>query len=334
MKEQNSLGSLIADTIQAHALSATTTVSRVEPEGAAIPVTYGSSDRPPRGDYTTAHSDYVCDQNWPAYTPAQHDRYRRLYADRIANLPGLACDEFLDALAGMHASEAIPDLAAISIPLRRATGWTLAPVPGLIPEDAFFALLAARRFPITVWLREEDEFNYIVEPDVFHDFFGHVPLLFNPIFADHMAAFGRGGLRAAKLDGLKYLARIYWYTIEFGLIDTPDGLRIYGAGIVSSGSEPAHALYAGEARRVAFDLERIMRSEYRIDTFQATYFVIDSFKQLFEATSPDFAPLYRRLPELPSHPAGLVLPGEKTFTANERRKSPREPVNPRPPTGS
>lgn len=323
MKEKNPLGSLIADTIGVHAQSAATTVSRVEPEGAAVPTTYGASDRPPRGDYSTAGADYVCDQNWAAYTAEQHDRYRRLYADRMANLPGMACDEFLDALDAMHAADAIPDLAAISRVLQRATGWTLAPVPGLIPENAFFALLAARRFPITVWLRNEDEFNYIVEPDVFHDFFGHVPLLFNPVFADHMEAFGRGGQRAAAFEGLKYLARIYWYTIEFGLIDTSKGLRIYGAGIVSSGSEPAHSLYAKEAHRVAFDLERIMRSEYRIDSFQATYFVIDSFRQLFEATSPDFAPIYRRLQQLPSYPAGIVLPGEKTYTAAERRKSPR-----------
>ncbi len=318
----NPLGSLIADTIEAHERSAVTTISRVEPDGAAavalMPTTYGASDRPPRGDYSIAGADYVCDQNWPAYTPGQHDRYRRLYADRIAHLPGLACDEFLDALDAMHAADAIPDLAKISVSLKKSTGWTLAPVPGLIPEDAFFALLAARRFPITVWLREEDEFNYIVEPDVFHDFFGHVPLLFNPIFADHMAAFGKGGQKAALLDGLKYLARIYWYTIEFGLIDTPKGLRIYGAGIVSSGSEPEHALNARGATRVAFSLERIMRSEYKIDTFQSTYFVIDSFEQLFEATSPDFTPIYRRLQELPSHPAGIVLPGEKLFAANVR----------------
>jgi len=302
-----------AATVAAHAAAASTTVSRAEPEGAAIPTTYGASDRPPRGDYATALSDYVCDQNWSSYTPAQHDRYRRLYADRIAHLPGLACDEFLDALAAMEAADAIPDLAKISVPLKAATGWTLVAVPGLIPEDAFFALLAARRFPVTVWLREEDEFDYIVEPDIFHDFFGHVPLLFNPMFADYMQAFGQGGLKAASLGGLEYLARLYWYTVEFGLIDTPQGLRIYGAGIVSSGSEPGHALQATEPARVAFDLERLMRSEYKIDTFQATYFVIDSFAQLFEATAPDFGPIYRRVREQSSHPAGVVLPGEKIF---------------------
>ena len=290
-----------------------TVVSRVEPEGAAIPTTYGASERPPRGDYTTARADYVCDPNWASYTAAQHDRYRRLYADRIARLPGLACDEFLDALAAMEAADAIPDLEKISVPLKAATGWTLVAVPGLIPENAFFALLAARRFPVTVWLREEDEFDYIVEPDIFHDFFGHVPLLFNPMFADYMQAFGQGGLKAASLDGLEYLARLYWYTVEFGLIDTPDGLRIYGAGIVSSGSEPEHALHAAEPARVAFDLERLMRSEYKIDTFQATYFVIDSFDQLFDATAPDFGPIYRRVRSLPSHPPGVVLPGEKIF---------------------
>jgi phenylalanine-4-hydroxylase len=303
----------LEDLVAAHAESAATTVSRAEPEGAAIPTTYGASERPPRGDYTTAHADYVCDQNWNTYTTEQHDRYRRLYADRIANLPGLACNEFLDALAAMKASHAIPNLDEISVLLKQATGWTLVAVPGLIPEEAFFALLAARRFPVTVWLREEDEFDYIVEPDIFHDFFGHVPLLFNPMFADYMQAFGQGGLKASALGGLEYLARLYWYTVEFGLIATPEGLRIYGAGIVSSGSEPEHSLHATEPARVAFDLERLMRSEYKIDTFQATYFVIDSFDQLFKATSPDFGPIYRRVQTMPSHPAGVVLPGEKIF---------------------
>jgi phenylalanine-4-hydroxylase len=308
----------VNDPIAAHAAQAATTVSRAEPEGAAVPTTYGASDRPPRGDYATAGPDYVCDQNWRAYSPAEHDRYRRLYADRIARLPGLACDEFLDALGAMRAADAIPDLAEISIGLKQATGWTLVAVPGLIPEDAFFALLAARRFPVTVWLRDEGEFDYIVEPDIFHDFFGHVPLLFNPMFADYMQAFGQGGTKAARLGGLEYLARLYWYTVEFGLIDTPAGLRIYGAGIVSSGSEPVHSLRSPEPARVAFDLERLMRSEYKIDTFQATYFVIDSFAQLFEATAPDFGPIYQRLRQLPSHPAGVVLPGEKVFSISHR----------------
>jgi len=304
---------IATDPLAAHAASAATTVSRAEPEGAAIPTTYGASERPPRGDYSTAGPDYVCDQNWASYSRAQHDRYRRLYADRIARLPGLACDEFLDALGAMKAADAIPDLAEISVSLKAATGWTLVAVPGLIPEEAFFALLAARRFPVTVWLRDEDEFDYIVEPDIFHDFFGHVPLLFNPMFADYMQAFGKGGKKAAALGGLEYLARLYWYTVEFGLIRTPRGLRIYGAGIVSSGSEPDHALRSPEPARVAFDLERLMKSEYKIDTFQATYFVIDSFGELFEATAPDFGPIYRRLATLPSHPAGIVLPGERTF---------------------
>jgi phenylalanine-4-hydroxylase len=318
----NGTGEAVAAPLAAHAATDATTVAstipRAEPAGAAIPTTYGASDRPPRGDYSTAGADYVCDQNWAAYTPAQHDRYRRLYADRIERLPGLACDEFLAALAAMQAAEFIPDLTEISVPLQAATGWTLVAVPGLIPEHAFFALLAARRFPVTVWLREEDEFDYIVEPDIFHDFFGHVPLLFNPMFADYMQAFGRGGLKAAALGGLEYLARLYWYTVEFGLIDTPEGLRIYGAGIVSSGSEPEHSLHSPEPARVAFALERLMRSEYKIDTFQATYFVIDSFAQLFEATAPDFWPIYQRLKTVPSHPAGIALPGERRYPANAK----------------
>jgi phenylalanine-4-hydroxylase len=165
-------------------------------------------------------------------------------------------------------------------------------VPGLIPEEAFFALLAARKFPVTNWIRRPDEFDYVVEPDVFHDLFGHVPLLFNPVFADYMQAYGQGGLKASKLDACELLARLYWYTVEFGLIATPQGLRAYGAGILSSAGELQHSVSSAVPKRVAFDLPRIMRSRYQIDSFQSSYFVIDSYQQLFDATAPDFTALY------------------------------------------
>jgi phenylalanine-4-hydroxylase len=280
------------------------------------PVTYGEGTRPPRGDYARARTDYTCEQDYAQYTAADHDTYRRLYARQVQQLPGKACDEFIAAVAQLGAPERIPHFDAISERLMRATGWQVVSVPGLIPEEAFFALLAARKFPVTDWLRKPEEFDYIVEPDVFHDLFGHVPLLFNPVFADYMQAYGAGGLKASRLDACELLARLYWYTVEFGLIATPQGLRAYGAGILSSAGELTYSVTSGEPERVAFELRRLMRTRYKIDSYQANYFVIDSFVQLFEATAPDFTPIYREVRALPTVEAGLVLPGERRFSPN------------------
>ena len=283
------------------------------------PVTYGQGDRPPRGDYAKARADYTCEQDYGQYGAADHDTYRRLYARQLQQLPGLACEEFIAAVRQLGAPDRIPRFDDISERLMKATGWQLVGVPGLIPEEAFFALLAARRFPVTDWIRTPAEFDYVVEPDVFHDLFGHVPLLFNPVFADYMQAYGAGGLKASRLDACELLARLYWYTVEFGLIATPAGLRAYGAGILSSAGELRHSITSPASERVAFDLKRLMRSRYRIDTFQATYFVIDSFQQLFDATAPDFTPIYAEVRERIAREgeieAGAVLPGERRFTA-------------------
>jgi phenylalanine-4-hydroxylase len=275
------------------------------------PVTYGQGERPPRGDYARARADYTCEQDWHGYTAAEHNLYRRLYERQAAQLPGLACDEFIAAVQHLGAPHEIPRFDALSEKLHRATRWEVVAVPGLIPEEAFFALLAARKFPVTEWLRKPEEFEYIVEPDVFHDLFGHVPLLFNPVFADYMQAYGAGGLKASRLDACELLARLYWYTVEFGLIATPQGLRAYGAGILSSAGELRYSVQSDEPSRVGFDLTRIMRTRYQIDSYQATYFVIDSFEQLFEATSPDFTPIYRQVRELPTIDAGVVLDNER-----------------------
>jgi phenylalanine-4-hydroxylase len=259
---------------------------------AVEPVVYGASTRPPRGDYARARDDYTCEQNWAAYTEADHNTYRRLYERQSALLPGLACDAFIKALPSMGASDRIPRFDEINQRLKPATGWELVAVPGLIPERPFFELLANRRFPVTDWIRTPEEFDYIVEPDVFHDLFGHVPLLFNPVFADYVQRYGAGGLKAHDLGAGELLSRLYWYTIEFGLIRQPDGLRAYGAGILSSASELRHSVSSAQPQRIALDLLRCMRTHYKIDDFQATYFVIDSFDQLFELTAPDFTPLY------------------------------------------
>jgi phenylalanine-4-hydroxylase len=275
------------------------------------PVTYGQGERPPRGDYARASSDYTCAQDVAQYTPADHDTYRRLYARQSAQIEGLACREFVDAVAQLGAPDHIPRFDAITERLHKATRWEIVGVPGLIPEEAFFALLAQRRFPVTDWIRTPEEFDYVVEPDVFHDLFGHVPLLFNPMFADYMQAYGEGGLKAARLGSAEHLARLYWYTVEFGLIRERDGLRAYGAGVLSSAGELRHSVTSHEPQRIGFDLERIMRTRYKIDNYQATYFVIDSFEQLFEATAPDFAPLFEQVRQLGVIEADAGLTGDR-----------------------
>jgi phenylalanine-4-hydroxylase len=262
---------------------------------AVEPVVYGASERPPRGDYSRAGADYTCPQNYAGYTQADHDTYRRLYERQAALVPGRACDEFLTALPSLGAKERIPHFEEINDRLHKATRWEIVAVPGLIPEVPFFTLLANRKFPVTDWIRTPEEFDYIVEPDVFHDLFGHVPLLFNPIFADHMQEYGKGGLKAHRLESCELLSRLYWYTIEFGLIRQKDGLRAYGAGIISSPGELQYAVASPEPRRLPLDIERVMRTRYKIDNFQQTYFVIESFQELFDKTAPDFTPIYERV---------------------------------------
>ncbi|WP_406623231.1 phenylalanine 4-monooxygenase [Acidovorax sp. SDU_ACID1] len=270
----------------------------------ARPVVYGASDRPPRGDYGRAQDDYTCAQNFAAYTEADHDTYHRLYQRQSALLPGLASEAFIAALPLLGAKERIPRFDDVNERLYRATGWQLVAVPGLIPEVPFFTLLANRKFPVTDWIRTPAEFDYIVEPDVFHDLFGHVPLLFNPVFADYVQRYGEGGLKAARLGACEMLSRLYWYTIEFGLIREAGGLRAYGAGILSSSGELPYAVHSPAPRRLPLALERAMRTRYKIDSYQQTYFLIDSFEQLFQLTDQDFAPLYAQLRGLPEFAPG------------------------------
>jgi phenylalanine-4-hydroxylase len=253
-----------------------------------------------RGDYSRAGPDYAVEQNWGGYTAAEHALYRRLFERQAKLVPRYACPEWIDAIARLEsATREIPKFEELSRQLRAATGWEIVAVPGLIPDDAFFTHLANRRFPVTVWLRRPDEFDYIVEPDVFHDFFGHVPLLFDRVYADHLYEYGKGGLKAMRLDAVKMLARLYWFTIEFGLMRTAQGIRAYGAGLLSSGGELAYCVDDPRPRRLPFDLERIMRTEYQIDRYQDIYFVIDSFEHLMRETAPDFTPIYARIRNLP-----------------------------------
>ena len=253
-----------------------------------------------RGDYNLAAADFSVEQDWSAYSEADHALFRRLVARQSKLVPRYACPEWITAIAGLDADAGIPKFDQISKKLRAKTHWEIVAVPGLIPDEAFFTHLANRRFPVTVWLRKPEEFDYIVEPDVFHDFFGHVPLLFDRVYADHLHEYGKGGLKAIGLDAVKMLARLYWYTIEFGLIRTPAGVRAYGAGLISSGGELAYCVADAAPKRLDFDLEKALRTDYLIDRYQSSYFVINSFAQLMRETAPDFTPLYDRLRGLPA----------------------------------
>jgi phenylalanine-4-hydroxylase len=248
-----------------------------------------------RGDYSRAATDYSVAQDWAAYTAEEHALYRRLFERQAKLVPQYACPEWISAISSLDSAREIPRFDQVSRKLKPKTGWEIVAVPGLIPDDAFFTHLANRRFPVTVWLRKPEEFDYIVEPDVFHDFFGHVPLLFDPVYADHLHEYGKGGLKAMRLDAVKMLARLYWYTIEFGLMKVGAEVKAYGAGLLSSGGELAYSVADPRPQRLPFDLERMMRSDYIIDRYQETYFVIDSFDQLMRETAPDFTPIYARL---------------------------------------
>lgn len=262
--------------------------------------------------YTTA----VVEQPWDSYSAIDHAVWGDLFRRQREILVDRACDEFLAAQDAMGMGEStIPKFSELNRMLQKKTGWTLIGVEGLLPELTFFEHLANRRFPVTWWIRKPEQLDYLSEPDLFHDLFGHVPLLMIPVFADYMQAYGRGGVKAHGVgpEALAQLTRLYWYTVEFGLIRTSQGLRIYGAGIVSSKGESIHCLESSAPNRLGFDLARVMRTRYRIDTYQKTYFVIDSFDQLMRATDPDFRPLYAELATQESIPAGAILASDAVF---------------------
>lgn len=261
-----------------------------------------------------AGADYIIEQDWEGYSKDEHAIWRLLFDRQERLLAGRACREYLDGLSALGLGAlGIPDFRRLSDILDRSTGWRIVAVPGLVPDAVFFNFLAHRRFPSTCFIRRVDQLDYLQEPDIFHDIFGHVPLLMNPVFADYMQAYGEGGLKALGLGHLQRLARLYWYTVEFGLIATRQGLRIYGSGILSSGGESAYCLDDPRPHRLGFDLRRVMRTRYRIDRYQNTYFVINSFDQLFEATRPDFTPIYREVETLAELDPDALLPDDRRF---------------------
>jgi phenylalanine-4-hydroxylase len=269
-------------------------------------------ESPPPG----AASDWTIPQDWQHYTPEEHATWDTLFARQAKLLPGRASEAYLRGLDVLKLSKpGIPDFEELSERLMKLTGWQVVAVPGLVPDDVFFDHMANRRFVAGNFIRRPDQLDYLQEPDVFHDVFGHVPMLADPVFADYLAVYGQGGQRAMGLDALKYLGRLYWYTVEFGLIAEPEGLRIYGSGIVSSYAESQFALDDPSPNRIGFDLARVMGTEYRIDDFQQNYFVIPNFDELLRVTvETDFAPLYEQLKAQPDIPIAEILPEDNVMT--------------------
>jgi len=262
-----------------------------------------------------AAEDWTIAQDWARYTAAEHAVWDTLFARQSEMLVGRAVPAFLRGLDILRLTKpGIPDFSELSARLMAATGWQVVAVPGLVPDEVFFDHLANRRFVAGRFIRTPEQLDYLQEPDVFHDVFGHVPLLADPVFADYMQAYGVAGQRAARLGAIDMLARLYWYTVEFGLIRDGGGLKIYGAGIVSSHSESVYALESSKPLRTGFDLKRVLRTLYRIDDFQGQYFVIDSFEDLLTQTiETDFAPLYEELAQLPPIAIGTNVPNDILF---------------------
>ena len=277
-----------------------------------VETAYAGAQAPARHRAPSPRADFTIAQDWSAYDAEEHDIWRTLFHRQEAVLEGRACEEFLAGVRALGvAADEIPDFRRLNGVLNSATGWSIVAVPGLVPDAVFFEHLANRRFPSTCFIRGRHQLDYLQEPDIFHDIFGHVPMLMNPVFADYMQAYGQGGLKALGLGALHNLARLYWYTVEFGLIETAAGLRIYGSGIVSSKGESVYCLEDPRPHRLGFDLMRVMRTRYRIDDFQTTYFAIRSFDELFEATRPDFTPYYAALAKEPDIDAGAILSSDR-----------------------
>jgi phenylalanine-4-hydroxylase len=278
------------------------------------------ADRPPAPAASPERADWTIDQGWEHYSAEEHGVWQTLFAHQSRLLPGRACDAFVQGMKDLPIGPGeIPDFRRLSEVLMRRTGWQVVAVPGLVPNDVFFEHLANRRFPAGQFIRKPHQLDYLEEPDVFHDVFGHVPMLMNPVIADYIQAYGVGGLRANQLGMLDTLARVYWYTVEFGLVEQADGLRIYGAGIASSATETLFALEDPSPNRLRFDLERVMRTRYRIDDVQESYFVLHNLDELLELARIDFGPLYARVQGQSEFQPGTVLPGDTVLTRGTGR---------------
>ena len=235
----------------------------------------------------TVSRSYLIEQDWKAYTPEQHAVWAELVSRQMPSLRKHACEEYLEGFEAIGLREdMIPELAEVSRRLEPRTGWNSTPVSGFLPADAFFEMLAARRFPTTTWLRSRESLAYTPEPDIFHDVFGHVPMHAHPVFADFLQQYGKvcAGLR--DKDALERMGRLFWFTVEFGVIRQGGQLKFYGSGLISSHGEANYVLQAehGEGPEIRdFNLDQVLNQEFLVSEMQKVLYAIDSFEQIYEA---------------------------------------------------
>jgi phenylalanine-4-hydroxylase len=276
-----------------------------------LPERHGAlaSPVPPPG----AAADWTVPQHWDELTAEDHWVWDTLFARQQTLLHDRAVKEFEESLEVLHLSRpGIPSFDELNEKLSARTGWTVVAVPGLVPDDVFFEHLRNRRFPAGNFIRRKNQLDYLEEPDVFHDVFGHVPLLAQPAVADFMQELGFLGEQAMEIDQLHRVARLYWYTVEFGLARERNRIRIYGAGILSSFGESHYSLESAKPHRLAFDLQRVLRTRYRTDAFQQSYFVIDRFEDALKLVREnDFKSLCAELDGLPDIEPSTVQPHER-----------------------
>lgn len=250
----------------------------------------------------TYQSKQVDERGNVTYTPQEHQTWHELITRQIPIIEGRACEEYIEGVRLLDLpKDRIPQCPEVSAILRETTGWQLEPVKALISFDRFFNLLANRKFPAATFIRCQEELDYLQEPDIFHEIFGHCPLLTNPACAEFTHLYGQLGLHASPEDRVM-LARLYWFTIEFGLINTSAGLRIYGGGILSSMSETPYSLESDIPLRKPFDVMEVLRTLYRIDIMQPIYYVIDNFDVLFKLIDMDLIALIQEARQLGMHP--------------------------------
>ncbi|MEO9468478.1 phenylalanine 4-monooxygenase [Parasphingorhabdus sp.] len=269
-------------------------------------------DEPPPG----VAADWTMPQEWGQFTDADHDRWHEMTVRQVRLLKGLASASFTSGVEQIGLDQGgIPEFKAFNKTFEQATGWIVVAVPGVIPNEPFFKLLAERKFPVANFLRQGSSQEYNDEPDMFHDVFGHLPMFVDPTFGEFMTAYGRAGLRAEKLGMSDWLGRLYLHTVEFGLIREGKELRAYGAGLLSSHAEAVHALTSDKACRLQFNLPRLMRTEWPFDTFQPTYFVIESFDALLEEMeTTSLKHVYDKVRDLPLIPIGDTDPSDRAYT--------------------
>ena len=268
-------------------------------------------ETPPEG----ARDDWSMPQNWEQFTENDHERWREFAAKQTKALEGLASETFLEGVRALELDTlGVPEFERWNERLRAVTGWEVVAVPGVIPNEPFFEMLAERKFPVANFLRQGPSFDYSDEPDMFHDVYGHMPMFIDPTFGGFMSAYGRAGMRAEKMGTSDWLGRLYLHTVEFGLIEDSGSLRAYGAGLMSSHAETVHALTSDKPRRLHFDLPRLMRTEWPFDEFQPAYFVIESFDALLEEMeTTSLKQVYDEVSDLPLIPIGEAAPEDREY---------------------